>query len=124
VVTGVSLPSLLPAVDRVETFSSLAGFEALLRGVPVSVYGMPFYAGWGLTQDLTEAPRRRKGIELEALVHAAYVAYPFCVDPLTLLPCPPEFLAERLVHLRASRRHRLVQELRQKISWLGRRLGL
>ena len=36
--------------------TSLAGFEALLRGRPVTTYGMPFYAGWGLTRDLGMAP--------------------------------------------------------------------
>jgi capsular polysaccharide export protein len=33
--------------DRVETMTSLAGFEALLRGKAVGVHGAPFYAGWG-----------------------------------------------------------------------------
>ena len=28
------------------------GFEALLRGISVTTYGQPFYAGWGLTNDL------------------------------------------------------------------------
>ncbi|MGJ7724790.1 capsular polysaccharide export protein, LipB/KpsS family [Escherichia coli] len=29
--------------------TSLSGFEALLHGKRVFCYGMPFYAGWGLT---------------------------------------------------------------------------
>ena len=28
--------------------TSLMGFEALLRDLPVTTYGAPFYAGWGL----------------------------------------------------------------------------
>ena len=35
-----------------ETMTSLAGFEALLRGKPVTTHGQPFYAGWGLTEDI------------------------------------------------------------------------
>jgi capsular polysaccharide export protein len=116
---------VLSSVDRVETFSSLAGFEALLRDVPVTVYGMPFYAGWGLTEDLTRSPARRAGgADLDTLVHAAYVDYPFCVDPVTLRPCSPEILIARLAGLRKSGRHRIALEIRQRLSWFGRRLGL
>ena len=35
------------------------GFEALLWGRPVHCFGMPFYAGWGLTQDRLVPPERR-----------------------------------------------------------------
>ena len=35
--------------------TSLLGFEALLRGMPVTTLGAPFYAGWGLTDDLGDA---------------------------------------------------------------------
>jgi capsular polysaccharide export protein len=51
------LASLLAQVDGVHVICSLAGFEALLRGVPVTVHGVPFYAGWGLTRDLAPVPR-------------------------------------------------------------------
>jgi capsular polysaccharide export protein len=37
--------SSLSAVDEVHTLTSLAGFQALLRGKPVTCYGQPFYAG-------------------------------------------------------------------------------
>ena len=33
------------------TVTSLIGFEALIWGKPVRTFGMPFYSGWGLTQD-------------------------------------------------------------------------
>ena len=46
-------------VDEVHVNSSLAGFEALLRGTKVSTYGVPFYAGWGLTEDHGPIPARR-----------------------------------------------------------------
>ena len=42
--------------------TSLAGFEALLRGKPVTTHGQPFYAGWGLTEDiLPGAATRTRG---------------------------------------------------------------
>jgi hypothetical protein len=73
------------------------GFEALIRGVPVTTLGAPFYAGWGLTTDLGEVPpRRRARPSLPALVHATLVAYPRYHDPVTGLPCPVEVAVERL----------------------------
>jgi len=71
-----------------------------LRGLPVTCWGTPFYAGWGLTEDRGlsppgMAPRRRRAT-LDELVAAALILYPRCIDPLTLLPCSPEVLIERM----------------------------
>ena len=52
------MAQLLAAVDQVHVLTSLTGFEALLREVPVQVYGLPFYAGWGLSDDVLHCPRR------------------------------------------------------------------
>lgn len=124
VVEGCDILDLVDLADRVETFSSLSGFEALLRGKPVTVYGMPFYAGWGLTQDLTECARRGRRLDLATLAHVAFIDYPLTVDPVSLVPCGPEFLIARLESQRASTRHRIVTRIRQELSWLGRKLGL
>ena len=40
--------------------TSLAGFEALLRGKPVTTHGQPFYAGWGLTEDICPGAAARR----------------------------------------------------------------
>lgn len=77
--------------------TSLLGFEALLRGLPVTCLGAPFYAGWGLTRDLGPVPaRRRARPDLVQLAHAALIAYPRYWDPVTRRPCPPEVALERL----------------------------
>lgn len=85
--------------------TSLLGFEALLRGKPVTCLGAPFYAGWGLTRDLGPVPdRRRRAADghplprpgLDGLVHAALIAYPRCFDPVSGRPCPPEVVIDRL----------------------------
>ena len=89
--------ALLTAVDEVWTMTSLMGFEALLRGVPVTTTGAPFYAGWGLSRDLGRVPARRNARPtLAGLVHAALIDYPRYRDPVTGLPCPAELAAERL----------------------------
>ncbi|WP_186400648.1 hypothetical protein [Stappia sp. P2PMeth1] len=124
VVEGCDILDLVDLADRVETFSSLSGFEALLRGKPVTVYGMPFYAGWGLTQDLTDCARRGRRLDLATLAHVAFIDYPLTVDPVSLVPCGPEFLISRLESQRASTRHRIMTRIRQELSWLGRKLGL
>lgn len=89
--------ALLSQVDAVWTMTSLLGFEALLRGLPVTTLGAPFYAGWGLTTDLGNVPgRRRARPALTGLVHAALIDYPRYLDPVTNRICPAEVIVERL----------------------------
>jgi capsular polysaccharide export protein len=75
--------------------TSLAGYEALLRARRVVVYARPFYAGWGLTEDLVPLPRRDRRLTLEELSAGVLLLYPRYVDPVTELPCPPEVLLDR-----------------------------
>ncbi|WP_144037177.1 hypothetical protein [Sphingomonas sp. TZW2008] len=92
-----SLLSLIDRADAVHVVSSLTGFEALLRDVPVTVHGAPFYAGWGLTNDLGPIPpRRTRRLTIDELVAASLILAPRYRDPVTLLPCPVEVLVERL----------------------------
>ncbi|KAB0504871.1 capsular polysaccharide biosynthesis protein [Pseudomonas moorei] len=81
---------LMPNVQAVYVMTSQLGFDALLWDVPVHTFGMPFYAGWGLTLDALPAPARRQPVSLEQLLHAALVEYPRYVDPETGAPCEPE----------------------------------
>jgi capsular polysaccharide export protein len=95
VLPDAATAALLDRVDEVHTMTSLAGFEALLRGRRVVVYGRPFYAGWGLTED-REAIERGRRLSLYELVAGALILYPRYLDPLTRLPCGPELVIERL----------------------------
>jgi capsular polysaccharide export protein len=97
--------ALTLACDAVWTMTSLLGFEALIRGKPVTCLGAPFYAGWGLTTDLGPTPHRRRHAPdghplprptLAHLVHAALIAYPRYYDPVSHRPCPPEVAVDRL----------------------------
>ena len=97
IVSDLPISSLLAMVDEVHVNTSLAGFEALMRGKPVTTYGVPFYAGWGLTRDLGPVPTRRTSVRsLDELVAAALLLYPRYLDPVTGLPCPAEVVVERL----------------------------
>lgn len=62
--------------------TSLSGFDALLRGKRVVVYGRPFYAGWGLTEDHLPINRRQRQLTLDALVAGALLRYPLYWDAL------------------------------------------
>ena len=95
------LDELFSIASHMETFSSLAGFEALLRGISVTVHGMPFYGGWGLTEDLTSCPRRNRHKSLDELVAAALIHYPRYWDPESGLVCPPEVALERLTNAKS-----------------------
>jgi len=95
VVQDVSTAALLAGIDEVHTMTSLAGFEALLRRRQVTVYGRPFYAGWGLTTDRLAIDRGRR-LTLEELVAGPLILYPRYLDPVTRLPCGPEVIVERL----------------------------
>jgi capsular polysaccharide export protein len=95
--SGSPLMALVQAVHEVHVLSSLTGFEALMRGCRVTVHGMPFYAGWGLTRDLAEpVGRRGRRLLLDELVAAALILYPRYLDPVTRLPCGPEVMTDRL----------------------------
>lgn len=69
--------------DAVFTHSSPVGFEALLWGTPLYVHGMPFYAGWGLTDDSLPAPERRATLPhgLAQLAYAYMVKYSRYANP-------------------------------------------
>ena len=82
-VTEGNVLDWLDVCDEVHTMTSTVGFEALIRQVPVVTYGLPFYAGWGLTTDRLECPRRRRKLTLEELVCGALVKYPRYVNPAT-----------------------------------------
>lgn len=95
IIREVSTAAVLAEIDELHTLTSLAGFEALLRRRRVVVYGRPFYAGWGLTTDLSAIDRGRC-LTLEELVAGALILYPRYLDPVTRLPCGPEIVIERL----------------------------
>ncbi|EOV7168968.1 capsular polysaccharide biosynthesis protein, partial [Campylobacter coli] len=72
---------LLSHFKKVYTKTSGMGFEALMLGCKCVCYGMPFYAGWGLTQDKLECKRRVKKRSLEEVFCAAYILYSEYFNP-------------------------------------------
>ena len=94
---GGNMANLIEQAHEIHTMTSLAGFEALIRGKKVVTYGIPFYAGWGLTTDKQSIPRRNRKLSIEELAAATLLLYPTYLDPVTSLPCGPEILIRRLL---------------------------
>jgi capsular polysaccharide export protein len=76
IVTDCDINACLDQVDEVHTMTSLTGFEALLREKIVHTYGLPFYAGWGLTIDRHSIERRCRQRSVDELLYCALVLYP------------------------------------------------
>jgi capsular polysaccharide export protein len=100
VVIDAAMGELLAAVDEVHVLTSLAGFEALLRGKIVACYGQPFYAGWGLTNDHAPLARRTRRVTLDELVAGALILYPTYVSRTTGRFTTPERALDELLDWR------------------------
>ncbi|TDL78970.1 capsular polysaccharide export protein, LipB/KpsS family [Peribacillus frigoritolerans] len=83
VVEPLSLVDSFQTIDHVYTITSLAGFEALMRGLKVTCFGAPFYSGWGLTDDRQPCERRTSKRTVTEVFAAAYLMYPKYLNPDT-----------------------------------------
>lgn len=121
--------SLLESMDRVYTVGAHLGFEALMAGLPVSVFGMPWYAGWGATDDRQPSVRCAHTRSVRELFAAAYIRYSRYLNPETLEPGDifdvMRWLArQRRVEGRIQGRRVMVGFRRWKAANLGTRLSL
>ena len=123
ILTEGSISELFAQVDALHVLTSLAGFEALLRGVEVHCWGLPFYAGWGLSQDRLSCPRRGRSLSLDALVHGALIEYPRYVSRHSGWFISPEQAIDELVAWRQGppAQRSLVQALFRHWGRLRRR---
>ena len=106
VLGDVPMADLLTQIDEVHTLTSLTGFEALMRGKKVVTHGMPFYAGWGLTEDagITRevAERRNRQLSLDELVAGTLILYPTYVSRETGQFITPEQALDELLAWRKN----------------------
>lgn len=98
--TPVNPISLIKLCNKVYVCSTQFGFEALMCGKEVHTFGMPFYAGWGLTQDALSCPRRTNRRSLEEIFYIAYILYSYYVNPLTGKRCEIEEAMDYLLAIR------------------------
>ncbi len=96
IVTTVSIHSVLRYADAVHTMTSLVGFEALMQGKKVVTYGLPFYAGWGLTTDEKACERRTRTLDIDEMVAGTLLLYPRYIDPKSRELCEIERVIEAM----------------------------
>lgn len=92
--------SLLEYVDKVYVCTSQMGFEALMCGKEVHVFGMPFYAGWGVTHDRLKCERRTRKRSVEEIFYFAYIEYSHYISYETNSECEIEQCIDELLQLR------------------------
>lgn len=88
---AVNPMSLIKEMDKVYVVTSTMGFEALLAGKPVTCFGVPWYSGWGVTDDRQPdhpaMQRRAAGTghkrSVQELFAAAYLQYTRYLNPHT-----------------------------------------
>jgi len=98
---------LLEGAVAVYTVSSQLGFEAVLAGHRPQVFGQPFYAGWGLTQDHNPVPRRTRRLTAAQVFAAAMILAPQWYDPCRDRLCSFEEAVDQLeAEVRAFRQDR------------------
>lgn len=83
---AINPSSLVEHMDHVYVVSSTMGFEALLADKPVTCFGLPWYAGWGATDDRQAAARRNRTRSVDELFAAGYLRYTRYLDPETCQP--------------------------------------
>ena len=74
---------LMGYFDKIYTKTSGMGMEALLLDKKVHCYGMPFYAGWGVTVDKQRIDRRKRELSIDELFAGAYILYTEYYNPYT-----------------------------------------
>lgn len=118
--TERSVIGCIEASDVIHTMTSLTGYDALLRDKRVVVHGVPFYAGWGLTEDnadLGAFARRRRKLTLDELVAGTLLRYPLYWDWELSTYASCEATLNRIMEVRPNldkpRRNMLTYWLRQ-----------
>jgi capsular polysaccharide export protein len=97
--TPISPWKLFEGAVAVYTVSSQLGFEAIFAGHKPRVFGQPFYAGWGLTQDENPVARRERKLTRNQLFAGAMILAPTWYDPCRDRLCSFE---DALDHLEAQ----------------------
>ena len=89
--------SIIGSADKIYVCTSQFGFEALMCGKEVHTFGMPFYAGWGLSVDNQKCERRTRKRTLEEIFYIAYIYMSQYINPETCQKCEIEDAIDYLI---------------------------
>lgn len=76
--------ALIKSVDKVYVATSQLGFEALMCNKKVVIYGIPYYAGWGIGDCRNSSKvlqRRTKKRTVAEIFHVAYIESSIYINP-------------------------------------------
>lgn len=122
VAKDIKVTDCLELADEVHTMTSLVGIEGLFYNCKVYCYGIPFYAGWGLTVDKHSSPRRTRRLTLAELIAGTYILYPRYINWQTEAFSTPEYILTTLhIELLATKKtvvssHPLMRKLTKMIN--------
>lgn len=104
--------SLLKQCDRVYVCTSMMGFEAMMCGKDVQIFGIPFYAGYGgaTTRQYVKRQRQRS---VEEIFYIFYIMYTHYINPFTNQCCEIEEAMDCLLKLR-EQYHQYRQQQKQQ----------
>lgn len=111
-----SLNETLSVASRVYTVTSFAGFEAALRGIDVDLFGLPFYGGWGFTNDRHSIPlgeKRKRQLKPAEVLAGALVLYADYFHPVT----GKKISSESAISIARSINEQLTANIRRKKSY-------
>ncbi|MEC8566727.1 MAG: glycosyltransferase family 29 protein [Pseudomonadota bacterium] len=92
-----NIVSLIKQADEVYVMTSGVGLEALFLDKPVRCFGVPFYAGWGLTTDMVTVSAPRRPLTKQALFAAVFFKYHTFFHPVSQEPSILETCLEWIV---------------------------
>jgi capsular polysaccharide export protein len=122
IVRDADIIECIRQADEIHTMTSLCGFEALIHGKEVHCYGMPFYAGWGLTHDIHHCQRRIQQLTLQDLIYQTLISYPTYVLPDIRHPVSVE-TAVQWLEMQPRREMRINRGVTGWIARNGRKLN-
>lgn len=77
------------------------GFESLLVGCKCVCFGMPFYIGWGLTNDKYKNQRRKRKLSLFEFAAGTLIIYPRYISPKMKKSCELEVTFDEMLELQS-----------------------
>jgi capsular polysaccharide export protein len=95
ILKDINIADVIQIADELHTITSLAGFEALLYGKKVVHYGLPFYGGYGFTENKSSI-YTRKVIDFDTFCYAILLLYPRYAVSNIRIALTPEIIIKTL----------------------------
>lgn len=94
--------SLIKYCDEVYVCTSQMGFEALMCGKKVHVFGVSFYSNYGLTDDRQKCRRRKVKRSIEEMFYIIYIMFSHYANPDKQSRCEIEDVIDYIIKKRVE----------------------